>query len=131
MPVIKSAKKRMRQNIVRRERNFPVRSEMKTLIKKVLSLAKEGNLDEAVKLMPMAYGIIDKAAKKNIIHENNAARKKSRIARAVNELQAKGGKKSAAPAATKAAPKAKKAPAKKKEEAKAEEVEVKEEEAAE
>ena len=92
MPVIKSAKKRMRQNIVRRARNFPVRSEMKSLVKKILTLIKDGKADDAVKLMPMAYAIVDKAAKKNIIHPKNAANKKSRIARALNALQSGGEK---------------------------------------
>lgn len=92
MPVIKSAKKRMKQNRVRRARNFPVRSEMKTIFKKVLTAIREGKADEAAKLMPLAYAIIDKAAKKNIIHKRNAANKKSRLARELNTLQAGGGK---------------------------------------
>ncbi len=89
MPIIKSAIKRMKQNTTRRARNFPVRSELKTLIKRGLKLVKDGNVEEAIKHMPMAYSIIDKACKKKIIHENNAARKKSRLARALNELQSK------------------------------------------
>jgi small subunit ribosomal protein S20 len=96
MPIIKSAKKRMKQNIKRKARNFPVRSELKTLFKKVLSLIKEGKADEAQKLMPKVYSIIDVACKKQILHPNNAARKKSRIARALNELDGKGGAKPAA-----------------------------------
>ena len=103
----------MRQNRVRRARNFPVRSELKSLVKKIYQLIKEANLDEAKKLMPLAYAIIDKAAKKNILHPNNAARKKSRIARTLNEAEKDGGKKAEAPAKKKAAPK--KAAAKKEE----------------
>lgn len=92
MPVTKSAKKQMQQSARRRARNFPVRSELKTMFKKELSLIKEGNLVEAEKTISTVYSIIDKACKKNIIHPNNASRKKSRLARALNELQAKGGK---------------------------------------
>lgn len=92
MPVIESAKKQLRQNIKRRARNFPVRSELKSLFKKGLEYIKDGNLEEAVKFLPKVYSIVDMACKKNIIHPNNAARKKSRLARALNELQAKGGK---------------------------------------
>ena len=92
MPIIKSAKKRMKQNAKRKMRLYPVRSEMKTLVKRELQLIKEGNLEEAQKFLKNAYSIIDKACKKNIIHPNNAARKKSRLARELNKLQAGGGK---------------------------------------
>lgn len=107
MPVIKSAKKRLRQNVKRRARNFPVRSELKTMFKKGLSLIKDGKADEAVKVMPKIYSIIDMACKKKILHPNNAARKKSRLARELNALQTKGGK-TAAPEKTKKPAKAKK-----------------------
>lgn len=92
MPVIKSAKKQMRQSLKRRERNYPVRSELKTLVKKELGLIKDGKLEEALKFLPSVYSMIDTACKKNIIHSSNAARKKSRVARALNALQS-GGKK--------------------------------------
>ena len=93
MPVIKSAKKRMRQNIKRRKRNFPLRSELKTVVKKMLQYIKDGKAEDAAKYMPRAFSIIDTACKKNIIHKNNAARKKSRIARGLNDLIQKSGKK--------------------------------------
>lgn len=113
MPVIKSAKKQMRQNAKRRARNFPVRSELKTVVKNQLARIKGGKVEEAVKFMAMAYSVIDTAVKKNIIHKNNAARKKSLLARGLNELVTKTGHKPAE--GEKAAPKkvAKKAPAKK------------------
>ena len=91
MPIIKSAKKRLKQNRKNRARNFPLRSELKTCVKKELTHIKDGNLEEAQKFMPYTQKIIDMACKKNIIHQNNAARKKSRLARALNELQKKGG----------------------------------------
>ena len=93
MPIIKSAKKRMRQSIKRRERNYPVRSKLKTLFKKELEFIKNGDLENAEKNLAMTYSVIDTACKKNIIHKNNAARKKSRLALALNELKNKGGKK--------------------------------------
>jgi len=105
MPIIKSAKKRMKQAEKRRQRNFPVRSSMKTHMKKVLQLAKEGKKEEAEKMLPVTYKIIDTAAKKNIIHDKNAARKKSRLARTIANIKAG---KTAAPTA-KAKPAAKKA----------------------
>lgn len=91
MPIIKSAKKRMRQNVKRRARNFPVRSELKTMFKKELKLIKDGDVEGAVKLMPKVVSIIDTAVKKKIIHGNNADRKKSRLSRALNALQQNGG----------------------------------------
>jgi small subunit ribosomal protein S20 len=86
MPIIKSAKKRVKQSEKRRQRNAPLRSKMKTFVKKVLVAAKEGNTEEAVKLLPETYSTIDTATKKNLIHKNNAARKKSRLAKAIDNI---------------------------------------------
>ncbi len=87
MPIIKSAKKRVKQAEIRRQRNFPVRSSMKTHIKKVLLLVKEGKKQEAEKELSVTYKIIDTAAKKNIIHKKNASNKKSRLARAIANIK--------------------------------------------
>lgn len=86
MPIIKSAKKRVRQGKKRRDRNFPVRTKMKTYMKKVLEAVKDGKKKEAEEALNKAYKIIDTAAKKNIIHKNNAARKKSMLARRVKNI---------------------------------------------
>jgi len=91
MPLIKSAKKSMRQDAKRKARRYPLRSQLKTVYKKALELIKAGKIEEAKKFMPFAYKVIDTAAKKNIIHEKNASNKKSRIARSLNLLE-KGGK---------------------------------------
>lgn len=95
MPIIKSAKKRMRQNIKRRARNFPIRSELKTTYKKALELINDGKIEEAQKFMSFAYSIIDTAVKKKVLHKNTAARRKSNIAKALNDAQ--GGKGAEAP----------------------------------
>lgn len=92
MPIIKSAKKQMRQALKRRARNAPWRNELKTVFKKQLNFIKEGKAEEAVKFMPTVVSVIDMSLKKNLLHKNNAARKKSRMALALNKLQ-KGGKK--------------------------------------
>jgi len=76
----------MKQAEKRRQRNYPIRSNMKTHIKKVLLAVKEGNKEEAEKLIKVTYSIIDTAAKKNIIHKKNAARKKSGLARALANI---------------------------------------------
>lgn len=65
-------------------------------------LIKDGKLEEANKFIAHAYSVIDTACKKQLIHPNNAARKKSRLAVALNALQKGGGSVAAAPAAKKA-----------------------------
>jgi small subunit ribosomal protein S20 len=89
MPIIKSAKKRMKQNEVRRLRRLPFKTRVGTEFKKVLEAVKAGDLENAKKLLNAAYSVIDTACKKNIIHQNNAARKKSRLAKAIAELEKK------------------------------------------
>jgi small subunit ribosomal protein S20 len=81
MPLIKSAIKRMRQQRKRATRLLPYKSHMKTMMKKILQLAKEGKKEEATKILPQAFKAVDMAAKKYIIHWKNAARKKSLMSR--------------------------------------------------
>lgn len=77
MPLIKSAIKRARQNETRRARRAPVKSYMKTMVRKFTVALKEGKKDDAQKMLSEVYSSIDMAAKKNLIHRNTAARKKS------------------------------------------------------
>lgn len=86
----KQAKKRIRQNERRRLHNKSVASAMRTHIKKVLRAAGEGDLETARQILPKALSRIDKAAKIHVIHKNAAARKKSRLMRAVNAAGAAG-----------------------------------------
>lgn len=81
MPITSSATKAMRQAAVRRQRRQPVKTTMKTMIRKITLAAKEGNTSEVQKLLPQAYKAIDMAAKKNLIHWKNAARKKAGVAK--------------------------------------------------
>ncbi|MBI5755222.1 30S ribosomal protein S20 [Candidatus Peregrinibacteria bacterium] len=83
MPIIRSAKKALRQSLKKRERNRETLSKMKTYMRKVLDSVKSGSREESEKCLRQAYIVIDKALKKNMIHKNNAARKKSRMARVV------------------------------------------------
>lgn len=92
MPVIKSAKKQMRKSLARRARNLPLKNKMKSYIKQELDHVHAGNLSEALKFLPEVVSVIDTALKRNLIHKNNAARKKSRLCLAMNKLQ-KGGAK--------------------------------------
>ncbi|MFA6038962.1 MAG: 30S ribosomal protein S20 [Candidatus Peribacteraceae bacterium] len=81
MPLIKSAIKRARQNVVRRTRLLPYRTHLKTMVRKFMDLVKEGKKDEAAKLLPLVFKTIDISAKKNLLHRNTADRKKSRMSR--------------------------------------------------
>ncbi len=82
MPIIKSAKKKAKQALVHFERNQGYRTKLKTYIKKVVTLSKT-DIEEAKKVLPLAYSVIDTACKKHLIHPNNAAHKKSRLAKLV------------------------------------------------
>ncbi len=86
MANIKSAKKRMVQALVRRDRNRALTSTMRTAVKKVRTAIDSGDAEAAKASLPMALSIIDATASKGVIHANSAARTKSRLTRAVNGL---------------------------------------------
>lgn len=83
MPQHKSAIKRVRQNEKRRRLNQPKISKMKTLVKKALGTTDEEQAREVVK---EATSYLDKLAAKGLIHDNFAARRKSKLARHLNNL---------------------------------------------
>ena len=85
MPITKSAKKALRQNIRRKARNLVYKKKMKALIKEVRVLVLEKKTEEAKKLLPQVYKILDKTAKVGVIKKNTASRKKSRITKLVNK----------------------------------------------
>ena len=79
----KSALKRIRQTEVRRVNNRYYAKTTRNAIKKFRS---ETNKDEAVKLLPEVVSMIDKLAKRNIIHKNKASNLKSSLALQINRL---------------------------------------------
>ncbi|MBI5414896.1 30S ribosomal protein S20 [Candidatus Peregrinibacteria bacterium] len=85
MPIIVSAMKRVRQAKKKTERNHQFLSRMRSFMKNILNLAKSGETKKASALLPETLKAIDMAEKKNLIHKNNASRKKSLVSRAVNE----------------------------------------------
>lgn len=87
MPHIQSAKKRLRQNPRRRVRNQTRKTRVRTAGKAVIKAVQGGDVQAAQAALKEAVSAIDRAAKRNVIHKNSAARKKSRLARAVNQLQ--------------------------------------------
>ncbi|MEX1025755.1 MAG: 30S ribosomal protein S20 [Planctomycetota bacterium] len=76
MPNTKQSKKRARQDDERREHNKVLKTTMRSAMKRVL---RAETAEEASAAMPFAMKRIDKAAKSNLIHENAAARFKSRL----------------------------------------------------
>ncbi len=83
----KSAQKRHRQSLKRRLINRSRKSTIKTFSKKAIEAAKTGAA-EAVQLQSQTESLIDKAAKGSTLHKNTAARKKSRLAKALNKAKA-------------------------------------------
>ncbi len=88
MPVTKSAKKEMRASERRGLHNKSIRSLCKTNITKAEKLIFSGELEAAQKAVVAAISSLDKAAEKGTIHPNNAARRKSRLMKKLNEAQA-------------------------------------------
>lgn len=86
MAVHLSVKKRERQDRVRNLRNRSRRSNLRTVIKKVNTLIDDKHVEEAQAALNEAISTIDRAASKNTIHKNNAARKKSQLMRKINAL---------------------------------------------
>ena len=86
MANIKSAKKRILVNRTKAERNKSIRSAVKTAMKKVDTAVANKDLAAAQAALPQAVKAIEMAASKGVYHKNNAARKVSRISRAVNSI---------------------------------------------
>ena len=108
MPIIKSAIKRAKQTLKRRERNISIKKDIKTAVKAF-------SAEPSAKTLAAAQSEIDTAVKKGLIKKNTAARRKSALSKTAKKagvtLEAAAKKPAAKPAAKKTA--AKKAPAKK------------------
>ena len=87
MPRSKSAQKQVRVAERKRLRNKSVRSQGKTKITKAERLIFSGELEAAQKAVIAATSSLDRAAEKGIIHDNNAARRKSRLMKKLNKAQ--------------------------------------------
>jgi len=109
-PVIRKAVKQARQAKVREARNRITRNEMRSLIKLFMGYIQKKHADKAAKLFPRVVSCIDTAFKKNLIHRNNAANKKSGLQKALTKLQKSGEQPVAEGAKSVKAPKAPKAP---------------------
>lgn len=87
MANIKSQIKRNKQNEKARQRNKAVKSGLKTSVRKFREAADSGNVEEATLAMRAAVVKLDKAASKGVIHKNQAANRKSAIARRAEQLK--------------------------------------------
>lgn len=88
MPNIKSAKKRVIVTETKTLQNKMFKSAYKTAVKKYQAAVEAGNADEAMALYKTVVKKVDQAAAKNIIHKNEAARKKSQFTLMLNKVQA-------------------------------------------
>ena len=86
MANIKSRIKRITTNEKARQRNVAIRSSVKTAIRKFRSAADAGDKEKAVELQRDAAKKLDKAVTKGVLHANQAANKKSALAKRVNSL---------------------------------------------
>jgi len=81
----KSAKKRIKTNEKARLRNRIIKKSIRTVTKKLI---KTSNKEEATMLVKKLYGMLDTAKKKGVLHRNTVDRKKSKVARYLNNLSA-------------------------------------------
>ena len=79
MPIIKSAKKALRQSVRKQVRNLKKQRTIDSILKKIRVLESRQKMEEAIALLPQAYKALDKAAKTNVISKNTASRYKSRL----------------------------------------------------
>ncbi len=77
----KAAVKRERVDRKRHAHNVKIKTELKKTVKKYQQLVAQKNASEAAAMLKKVYALLDKAAKKNVIHPNKASRDKSRLSR--------------------------------------------------
>jgi small subunit ribosomal protein S20 len=87
MANIKSARKRARQALVRRDHNLSLRTSVRTAIKNVKKAIATGNKDAAAKSLQDSQRVIDRVVAKGILHRNAGDRHKSRLAHAFKALK--------------------------------------------
>jgi len=85
MPITKSAKIALRKNSKRRKFNIEKKIVLKKAKKDFLKLLETGKIEEARKMLPRVYKLLDKAVKINLIKKNKAARDKSRLAKKITK----------------------------------------------
>lgn len=84
MPHTKSAKKRLRQSLKRRDHNRDIKKDLKVQFKQFQRALETGTVEELRKEYNTCAMKLDKAAARHVIHKNKASRKKAQLARHVN-----------------------------------------------
>lgn len=87
MPNTTSAKKRLRQNVVRRMRNRAAKSSVRTQIRKVREAVQAGQWEKAEQEFVVAAKKLDRAGSSRVIHPNRASRLKSRLQHAIKKIK--------------------------------------------
>ncbi len=87
MPITKSAKKQVGVDERRRQRNKSVRSLCRGNVVKAGRVITDGDLDAAREAVAVAVTSLDRAVAKGVIHANNAARRKSRLVKKLNQVE--------------------------------------------
>lgn len=87
MPITKGAHKAHRSSLRKRVFNARRKSTMNDVVKNMRKLIVAGQVKEAETLLPTAYKAIDKAAKRGVIKDSTAARKKSRLVAAIKRVK--------------------------------------------
>ena len=89
MPIIKSAIKRVKQSEAHRQRNVVFKRQLRNSVKEFEAAAEAKESKNLSKLLMKIYSSYDTAVKKNLIHKNKAARKKSYYSAVAKKLNAK------------------------------------------
>ena len=87
MPNIKSAKKRMKQDVIRREKNRHVKRSLKTQCRKVREAVAVGDVPTAETQLRQAAKLLDRAGAHKVIHRNAAGRTKARLSAAIKAIK--------------------------------------------
>lgn len=88
MANIKSARKRARQAVERRDHNMSLRTTVRTAIKNVKKAVAAGKQDDAARLLRESQRVIDRVVAKGVLHRNAGGRHKSRLAHALKGMKA-------------------------------------------
>jgi small subunit ribosomal protein S20 len=87
MPITKGAHKAHRSSLKKHVFNVRRKTTMNDTVKKLRKMVTEGKVEDAQALLPKAYKAIDKAAKRGVIKDNTASRKKSRLSAAIKRAK--------------------------------------------
>ena len=86
LPHRRNAIKALRQNKAKHNHNLDMRTDLKKAVKKFESLVQEKNKAEAKTALQTLFKKFDKAAKRNLLHKNTTARRKSRFSRLLSSI---------------------------------------------